>query len=557
MFDIFWDNCFEEAIKLKEKFKLIETKKWNSLLVMDEFEIQLGHYALIESGDEIAKEKGRNIENRADEICDILLQLCTFCKFENIKIEEINFQKIEYHDEKNLILDLMSISGQIIETILETKKYRFNKSRNGFLSHKSFIIDRISKLFSIIFSIVEYRKIDIVQEFHNMCKDASLFIDRKLNEYKYPIVDLHASWIALNPIQGCPNSCKYCFLNGVNLTKTNPKILATPEETVKELKRSKFYHQDIPICIETESDGFATPVNIAYVEALLDELEKNNVFNLIVFITKCSIPLKFIAKVRKMQTKGYKFIFFLSYSGLDNDIEIGVKKENIKRNFVELYKNNIPVVHYWRPFLPQNSSEEKIREVYNFVKKYAKCSVAIGLKVKENYKDKLDFWKEIKDAKETTCAESVWTKEAYDLIWGEKSIIDEDYPIFKTTSCAIGYATNRSEQEACFNTNVCENDNKCPQKQRELCKKFYRCLNKIDVKYVENLLKRLNLINDKTVYKITINNTRKIIEIQGISLNTKEFSMLTLLTKYRIKAQRNNSDDYWNSFINDAKQIIV
>ena len=123
MFDIFWDNCFEEAIKLKEKFKLIETKKWNSLLVMDEFEIQLGHYALIESGDEIAKEKGRNIENRADEICDILLQLCAFCKFENIKKEEINFQKIEYHDEKNLILDLMSISGQIIETILETKYY--------------------------------------------------------------------------------------------------------------------------------------------------------------------------------------------------------------------------------------------------------------------------------------------------------------------------------------------------------------------------------------------------------------------------------------------------
>ena len=40
--------------------------------------------------------------------------------------------------------------------------------------------------------------------------------------YKYPIVDLHATWLVLNPIQGCPNRCKYCFLNGVQLTGVKP-----------------------------------------------------------------------------------------------------------------------------------------------------------------------------------------------------------------------------------------------------------------------------------------------------------------------------------------------
>lgn len=28
----------------------------------------------------------------------------------------------------------------------------------------------------------------------------------------YPIVDVHATWLVLNPIQGCPKKCKYCFL---------------------------------------------------------------------------------------------------------------------------------------------------------------------------------------------------------------------------------------------------------------------------------------------------------------------------------------------------------
>lgn len=28
----------------------------------------------------------------------------------------------------------------------------------------------------------------------------------------YPIVDMHSTWLVLNPIQGCPKKCKYCFL---------------------------------------------------------------------------------------------------------------------------------------------------------------------------------------------------------------------------------------------------------------------------------------------------------------------------------------------------------
>ena len=39
------------------------------------------------------------------------------------------------------------------------------------------------------------------------------------------IIELQASWIAINPIQGCPMQCKYCFLN--QSIKMN-KISETP-----------------------------------------------------------------------------------------------------------------------------------------------------------------------------------------------------------------------------------------------------------------------------------------------------------------------------------------
>ena len=94
--------------------------------------------------------------------------------------------------------------------------------------------------------------------------------------------------------------------------------------------------------------------------------------NLKVFITKCLIPNEFIKIIKSLENKKHKFLFFISYSGLENDIEVGINKENIKNNFINLNKYNLPIVHYWRPFLPQNSDKEKILEVYNFVKHYAK-----------------------------------------------------------------------------------------------------------------------------------------------------------------------------------------
>ena len=374
--------------------------------------------------------------------------------------------------------------------------------------------------------------------------------------FQYPIIDLHATWLVINGIQGCPNRCKYCFLNGINLTGKKPTILVQPSEAIKMLKESKYFNEQIPICIGTQTDIFSTPQNIEYAIELLDEIDKNLIFNPIVFITKCLVPQYFIDIVNKYKKKQHIFIFFLSYSGLESDVERGINKEKIKANFINLYRNNIDIVHYWRPFIPQNSTKEKILEVYDFVKNYAKASVAIGLKVQENIMEELSFWKELINIPNICKAESVWKKEGYEFIWGKESLIDKDYPIYQTTSCALAYVLNSCDRNAFLGSDVCDKINNCPMSQRKICR-AHMTYNDISEISVFNLLCKVKGNIDKNDVKININNEKRIISIEGVKLSMKDFTYLTQNTCYNIIAKKDENDYYWNTSVNNAKQLYI
>ena len=113
-------------------------------------------------------------------------------------------------------------------------------------------------------------------------------------KYSCPIVDMHASWLALNPIHGCPFSCKYCFMNGVENTGIKPVVLCDPKQAVAKLLSYKNYNKNMPLCLFSSTDVFSTPSNIEYAKKLVLELLKNDVKNPIIFITKCYIPDNFI-----------------------------------------------------------------------------------------------------------------------------------------------------------------------------------------------------------------------------------------------------------------------
>jgi len=373
--------------------------------------------------------------------------------------------------------------------------------------------------------------------------------------FKYPIIDLHATWLVINGIQGCPNKCKYCFLNGVNLTGKKPCELVTPKQAIKLLLESQYYNVDIPICIGTQTDLFSTPKNVEYAINLLEEIKLNNIKNPIIFITKCLVPDFFIEKIKEVK-KNNKIIFFLSYSGLEKDIEKGINKENIKKNFVNLFDNGIDIIHYWRPFVPQNSTKRKILEVYNFVKKYSRASVAIGLKVQENFIDKIDFWKELSDNPETINAESIWTERGYNYIWGNKSVVEKKYPIYQTTSCALALVLGKCDRNAFFNRDVCKNINNCPESQREICKTYLKRSN-ITKEYILKTILKLKGNIDINNVKVKIDYRTNIIDIEGIELSMKDFTYLTQITCYTIRAKKDRKDYYWNTSVNNSKQMFI
>ncbi|MGH3918325.1 MAG: hypothetical protein ACRDSG_04690, partial [Pseudonocardiaceae bacterium] len=105
-----------------------------------------------------------------------------------------------------------------------------------------------------------------------------------------PIVDQHATWVAVNPIQGCPKACSYCFLNERGQTAVRPEQLSSPAETVDLLTASPYYGPDRPVALYTWTDVMALPSSRVHLAELLALLADRQTPNPVVLITKCLIP---------------------------------------------------------------------------------------------------------------------------------------------------------------------------------------------------------------------------------------------------------------------------
>lgn len=553
----FLKEYYDISIELKEKFKITEDKKWNSITVLAELNVQLGHLSYLLSDNQEYGEKERKINNFGDELSDVILQIIALCWKQKINLKEYkyDYKKIEFKDNKDAIIVFNTVYGQISEMILEKEKYRHYKIRYGYCTQDSFLLDKIAQLIEIIFSISDNLNVDLYKEYNNMVLDASKFLDnykKQLEKKFYPIVDVHATWLVLNPIQGCPKKCKYCFLGERGLNQVKPTYLTSPEDATNMLIKSKFYSSDIPLCLISQSDAFATKENIEYLMQLVENLMNKKIENPIIFITKCHIPEYFIEFIDKYEKQGNKFLFFLSYSGLDHTIELGVDKKIIEKNFVNLYKYNKKIIHYWRPFIKQNSDPKIIEKVYNYVKKYCIASVAIGLKTTNNIIDNID-WEELKEKRDDALkSDNVWNEFAYNYVYKELRNRD-DYPIYQTTSCALGYALNQADRKFFYNTDICKNCNKCPQIQREKCKKNYEEYQNPTRKDILKLLKKINKI--VSIDQIEIKD--RLIIINNIELNFNEISYLTDKLQTKVITKKKENDYYWNTSINNASILKV
>ncbi len=366
------------------------------------------------------------------------------------------------------------------------------------------------------------------------------------------VIEMHSTWIAINSVLGCPNGCKYCLLQASGNNVSKPKELVTPKEAVSELIKSKYYDKSIPVCLLPNTDVFVNSKNINYLLELLSEIENNDIKNDIVIITKCDIPNIVIDKVKYLKDKGLRVIFYISYSGLDKDIEPNISKDILLNNFKKLKENDIDVIHYFRPFLPQNSSKEHISEVLDEVGKYTNISVTCGLSLIPTFIDKIDFWKEIKENREASLkASAVWTKSSWEYF---NNGYNKDNLIFQTNTCALKTKLN-SPSVQYYGTRECLEYNHCSKEQRERCKKAHKEINKdLIINECLLLLKKLEIDTKNIEFNFDNNG----LELKNVDLKISDASYLSYMLGVRVHITTNNIvPNTYNSPFNGAKALIL
>lgn len=276
------------------------------------------------------------------------------------------------------------------------------------------------------------------------------------------------TWITADPVVGCAKNCSYCFLQGYDKTSKQGMPIMSAEKAIDNVLSFENYRADSPIMVGSETDVFMNRSNINYFTEFFKKYAERELPNPLVFSTKSKIPDEFIELVK--DNEAIKTVFYLSFSGLPQTIEPAVSSEQIKSNFERLKEAEIPTIHYWRPFLPQNSHREKIREIIDYVAQLATCSVAVGLKTNDEIiKHLLNVWPELGDESDkVNAAADVWPEGVKDYIEQYVSTNFPEYPLYWVNSCALAYALQKSDFNAMFEGTACD-ANHCPSDQRERC----------------------------------------------------------------------------------------
>ena len=366
------------------------------------------------------------------------------------------------------------------------------------------------------------------------------------------VIEMHSSWLAINTVVGCPNGCKYCLLQANNNNICLPKELVSPKDAVKELLNSKYYDESIPVCLLPNTDAFVNKKNIKYLSELLDEIMINHLPNIIVIITKCKITNDIIEKVVDMQKKGYKIVFYISYSGLGKEIEPNIQEKILKNNFKILHKNGIKVIHYFRPFMPQNSDPKKIRKILNFVHHYTNISVISGLSLIETFYEKIHCWDEVKENKELALkASCIYPNKAWDFFYNNYS---HPQLIFQTNTCALNYLFQQSSPY--YNTFECKQYNHCTKSQKEICQQLHLKINeKLIVKKCVQLLKRLEIYDDSVEF---IFHDKSSLELKNVNAKIGDLSFLSWMLGIKVYVNRKTyAKETYNSSLNGARPLIL
>lgn len=367
-----------------------------------------------------------------------------------------------------------------------------------------------------------------------------------------PVVDQHATWIAVNPVQGCPKACRYCFLNERGQTAVRPEHLATPAESVDLLVASPFYDPSRPVALYTWTDVMALPASRAHLADLLEVLTDRQVPNPFVLITKCRVPDDTVAAIAAARDRGLRVVVYLSYSGLPRDIERGIRHDELRDNFPRLAAAGIPIVHYWRPAFPESATPDTMTAVLDWAHRFAQCTVAAGLKVEPAALPRLaEVWPELATAAGVTEAEGVYPQEFWEFIHGTGRH-HPDYPVFHTNSCALAYVFGEPDRFGTFGAPVCVARNICPDAQRAVCGVAATRRSPLDVAGIEAALAGRGLGG----IGFTVSADGAELVLDG-AVATSAVAAVTQDLGVRVRVSRQGSDPYWSSGTAGAQPLVL
>ena len=243
---------------------------------------------------------------------------------------------------------------------------------------------------------------------------------------------------------------------------------------------------------------------------------------------------------------------YLSYSGLGPGIERGIRHAAIADNFPRLTRAGVPVVHYWRPSMPCAATQDRMSEVLGWAARFARCTVAAGLKVEPAALPRLaDHWPQLADTAGVTNAEGVYPR----AFWEFLQAVPErypGYPLFHTNACALAYVLGETDRFGIFSSEVCTQRNACPTTQRKRCRLATAAGDRPSSVSVREALRRRGLADVAFTLRP---GAEELVLHAGIPTNA--VAALTQDLRIRVRVARDADDAYWSSGTAGAVPLVI
>lgn len=209
-------------------------------------------------------------------------------------------------------------------------------------------------------------------------------------------------------------------------------------------------------------------INVDYLVSLLTEMSEAGIDNPISLITKAPLSSSVLEGIRAIPA--LQVIFFLSYSGLGQRFEPNFTDKQLRTNFVLAKAHGFPVIHYWRPLLPDNINLATIREMLSFTSATADATVFTGLKLHPELTRVISRDGSVSIPTTLINQYGEWLEsETVKLIYREAQQICPNYPLYRHTSCALACVLSQPNHTGTvFREDICPPSH-CPTVQRQIC----------------------------------------------------------------------------------------